>query len=183
MHVFAYPERKGVGGTFLAWIDLPIRSVLTVLLVFGSHGHLFEVFAPFLSYAAAPQHFPSWMRLPSTADARIVWTRHRVFCFDRLANARPPQSAERLALPSPGATSDWPRVTRVLLRICEQDRCNHVTACSRFWKMGVCLSKGGFASPFRLHRHFGPRPASPGAVVMGKVVGTIPFCRARSEAD
>ena len=34
---------------------------------------------------------------------------------------------------------------------------------------------GGFASPFRLRRRIGPRPAFPGADAMAKVVGTVPF--------
>ncbi len=38
-----------------------------------------------------------------------------------------------------------------------------------------------FASPFRLHRRIGPRPAFPGVDATGKVEGAAPFCRARAE--
>ena len=132
MHFFAYGEREGICGAFLTWFHSSIRSALIVLYCFGCHGHFFEVIAPFLSYAAAPQPFPSWIRLPFTADARSISIRHGVFCF------RP--SRQRQAVPIwvtlgsrcrvNGATSDWPRAARVLLRFCEQDRCNHISVWS-----------------------------------------------------
>ena len=37
------------------------------------------------------------------------------------------------------------------------------------------------ASPFRLHRRIGPRPAFPGVDATVKVEGAAPFCRARAE--
>lgn len=37
------------------------------------------------------------------------------------------------------------------------------------------------ASPFRLHRRIGPRPALPGVDATVKVEGAAPFCRARAE--
>ena len=39
-----------------------------------------------------------------------------------------------------------------------------------------------FVSPFRLHRHIGPRPAFLGVDATVKVEGAAPFCRARAEA-
>jgi hypothetical protein len=37
------------------------------------------------------------------------------------------------------------------------------------------------ASPFRLHRRIGPRPAFPGVDATVKAEGAAPFCRARAE--
>lgn len=159
------------------------RSVLVVLCLVGCHGHFFEVVAPFFSLAAAPQHIPSWTRLPCTADARIAWIRHRVFVFDRLADARSPQSGSRSGknAESMGHRRLTSRGEGPAASLQAGPMQPHFCLFSPLIDV-CCFIHKDSASPFRLHRHFGPRPASLGAAVMGKVVGTVPFCRARSEA-
>ncbi len=66
----------------------------------GCHSHSFEVLASFLSDAAAPQPIPTWPRLPSRQTLGSLGSDTEYSAFDRLANARPSQSARHSAQPA-----------------------------------------------------------------------------------